>query len=304
MVHFLIPIGFFFLGACVGSFSGVLMETGVKRSFWTGRSECTSCNKQLRWYELIPIISPLIQKGRCRHCGIQIPAWVLSIEIMMGTVWTLFGILFVISGASLWIIATHLFMLSALLILSLEDIKSYTIPDRLSLPMIVITLGIIISAEYLGEWGLLPGWKYSVLGGILWMVFYMIQMIIPAVSALIAEKKYRTVPSLLLSPLFFPFWILTKFFFGEERADRFIPSIEQLDELPSWVGGGDIRLGILLGLMVWPLYFWWIIGIGYTIGTLFWLISRSIRKDKIDILPVAPLLFLGFCVVLMIHFFA
>lgn len=78
----------------------------------------------------------------------------------------------------------------------------------------------------------------------------MIQMIIPAVSALIAEKKYRTVPSLLLSPLFFPFWILTKFFFGEERADRFIPSIEQLDELPSWVGGGDIRLGILLGLMV------------------------------------------------------
>lgn len=97
------------------------------------------------------------------------------------------------------------------------------------------------------------------------MVFYMIQMITPAVSALISKKNYRDIPSLLLSPLFFPFWIGVKLFFGEKKADMVIPSIQKLDNLPSWVGGGDVRLGILIGLIVGPLYFWWIIGIGYTL---------------------------------------
>ena len=129
-------------------------------------------------------------------------------------------------------------------------------------------------------------------------------MIIPAISALISKKKYRDLLSVLLSPLFFPFWIVVKLFFGEKKADKIIPSIQKLDNLPSWVGGGDVRLGILLGLIVGPLYFGWIIGIGYTLGILFWGISRLLRGTKLDILPVAPLLFLGFCVVLMIDFFA
>jgi hypothetical protein len=87
------------------------------------------------------------------------------------------------------------------------------------------------------------------------MLFYMVQMMIPALSSLIVEKKYYQIPSILLAPLFFPFWIVVKAFFGEKRADTCIPSISQLDNLPSWVGGGDVRLGILIGLIVGPLYF-------------------------------------------------
>ncbi len=304
MVHFLIPIGFFFLWACVWSFSWVLMETSVKRSFWTGRSQCISCHKQLRWYELIPLISSIVQKGRCRQCGVRIPAWVLGIEMMMGIVWMFFGTLLILSDMSLWIVSSHLMILSSLLMLAIEDMKSFTIPDRLSLPIIGMILVMIHLSEYLWERGIFPGWKYSILGGILWMVFYMIQMIIPAISALISKKNYHDIPSLLLSPLFFPFWIGVKLLFGEKKADIVIPSVEKLDHLPSWVGGGDVRLGILIGLIVGPLYFWWIIGIGYTIWMLFWAVSRVMRRTKMDILPVAPLLFLGFCAVFMIYFFS
>gem|GEM_PF-2961889 len=39
---------------------------------------------------------------------------------------------------------THLLFLSMLLILAIEDIRSFTIPDRLSLPMIFITLAVIL----------------------------------------------------------------------------------------------------------------------------------------------------------------
>jgi prepilin signal peptidase PulO-like enzyme (type II secretory pathway) len=215
-----------------------------------------------------------------------------------------FGSVFVLFDTSLWIIWTHLAILSSLLMLAIEDMRSYTIPDRLALPMIVLVLGVIGLAEYLWDWWIFPGWKYSILGGILWMVFYMVQMIIPAISTLISKKKYHDIFSVLLSPLFFPFWIGVKLLFGEKKADMIIPSIQKLDNLPSWVGGGDVRLGILLGLIVGPLYFGWIIGIGYTLGILFWVAYRLLRGTKLDILPVAPLLFLGFCAILMIHFFA
>lgn len=136
------------------------------------------------------------------------------------------------------------------------------------------------------------------------MVFYLIQMIIPGISSLIKERKYTHIPSLLLTPLFFSFWIVIKICCGEKKADTLIPSVQTMDELPSWVGGGDVRLGILLGLIVGPVYFSQIIAIGYTLGILFWITSRLMRGVKMDILPVAPLLFLGFCAIFMIHFFA
>lgn len=96
MVHFLFfSVSFFFFGACAGSFSGVLMEENMKRSFWTGRSQCLACREKLRWYELVPVISYLVQKGRCRHCAAFIPSWILSIEVMMGILWMLFGTIFI-----------------------------------------------------------------------------------------------------------------------------------------------------------------------------------------------------------------
>ncbi|MCB9807262.1 prepilin peptidase [Candidatus Peribacteria bacterium] len=61
MVYFLFTIGFFFLGTCVGSFFGTVMETTVKRSFLTGRSQCLTCSHKLQWFELIPVVSYLMQ---------------------------------------------------------------------------------------------------------------------------------------------------------------------------------------------------------------------------------------------------
>lgn len=53
---------FFVLGICVGSFSGVLMHENIwYLNFWTRRSHCAKCGKTLRWYELIPLVSYMIQ---------------------------------------------------------------------------------------------------------------------------------------------------------------------------------------------------------------------------------------------------
>lgn len=61
------------LGALIGSFLNVVAyryNTGL--SITTGRSQCFVCGKKLMWYELIPLISFLLQKGRCTSCHTKI----------------------------------------------------------------------------------------------------------------------------------------------------------------------------------------------------------------------------------------
>ena len=273
MVHFLLlVVSLFVFGSCIGSFCGVIMETGfLKRSFWTGRSQCLSCHETLRWYELIPVVSYLSQRGACRKCQATIPSWVFSIEIMTGLLWMLFGTILVTEQYSIFEIISHLAILTMLLMLALEDIKSFTIPDRLSLPMIIITIILIAFSWGTYQMGILAYPSLAIIGGICGMFFYLLQMMIPAILHIWRKKQFHRLPSILALPLFFPFWLIVKIFASEAYADKLIPSVSEIDSLPTWVGGGDVRLGILLGLILGPVFLWWTIGIGYTLGTVFWL---------------------------------
>ncbi|MBP7773784.1 prepilin peptidase, partial [Candidatus Gracilibacteria bacterium] len=285
MVDFLFALSLFFFGACVGSFCGVLMERDIKRSFWTGRSQCLSCKKTLHWYELVPLVSYFVQRGQCRKCGALIPSWIISIEVLTGLTWMFFGTLLSVYEYSLWNIGSHLAILTFLLMLAIEDIKTFTIPDRLSLPMILMVVMIAGISEQFSDIGLLLRWDEVLLGGIIGMMFYLLQMMIPGIFFLMRKKRFMNALSVVALPFFFPFWMITKILLGEKKADKFIPTVAKMDNLPSWVGGGDVRLGLLIGLIAGPVYFWWIIGIGYVIGTLFWAFSQLVGQKNLNILP-------------------
>ncbi len=260
---FFIVIGFFLLGISCGSFCGVLLEEGIRdRSFWTGRSQCPSCRKNLHWYELIPLVSYVIQLGRCRGCQKSIPTWVFHIEWVMGLVWMIFGTLLILEGYSLAFVTLHLLLLSFVVILALADLRSFTIPDNLSLPMIATTLVMVLLLEHYSiETWLIPTARFALIGGIVGMLFYSLQIMIPGILYAWREKNYRIMAEVLTLPFFFPFWMIVKMFLGEKRADKWIPSISAIDNVPTWVGGGDIRLGLLIGMIAGPIYFWWVVGI-------------------------------------------
>lgn len=75
----------FILGTIFGSFMNVVaIRHNTGRSFAHGRSACMHCNSKLGFWELIPIVSFLTQKGRCKNCNAKISLQYIASEIITG----------------------------------------------------------------------------------------------------------------------------------------------------------------------------------------------------------------------------
>lgn len=82
-------------GLLMGSFANVVIYRLPRgESIVHPRSRCISCQKELGWLENVPILSWLIQKGRCRGCGVRISVRYPLVEFVVAVVF----------GYSLWLI--------------------------------------------------------------------------------------------------------------------------------------------------------------------------------------------------------
>ena len=92
----LITIIFFIFGLIFGSFFQVVgLRLPKGESIIKPASHCTSCDKKLKWYELIPILSYLMQGGKCRNCkkhiSIKYPLYELLTGISYALCYLVFG---------------------------------------------------------------------------------------------------------------------------------------------------------------------------------------------------------------------
>ena len=75
----------FFIGSCIGSFINVIIDRYmIKKDFIFSRSECDCCYHQLSFIDMIPIISYILLKGKCRYCHNTINFRNTFIEIISG----------------------------------------------------------------------------------------------------------------------------------------------------------------------------------------------------------------------------
>ena len=174
---------------------------------------CLHCHKQIAWYDNIPILSFIILRGKCRHCGKKISWQYPAVEFITGA-------LFVIAVINDWklaiwegeLIITQIinyqllitiirdwFIISVMIIIFIYDLRWYLILDAVTLPacLIVFIFNLLLGFN----------WQNLLISSIIGGSFFLLQFVI-------------------------------------SRG--------------KWIGGGDIRLGFLMGLTLgWPMGSMW-----------------------------------------------
>jgi prepilin signal peptidase PulO-like enzyme (type II secretory pathway) len=87
-MEFLVAAAFFVFGSIIGSFLNVLILRFNTGATFGGRSKCFSCGRELRWYDLVPILSFLFLRGRCRFCKSKISLQYPTVELITGLIFT------------------------------------------------------------------------------------------------------------------------------------------------------------------------------------------------------------------------
>ncbi|MGB9609026.1 MAG: prepilin peptidase, partial [Minisyncoccia bacterium] len=158
----------FFIGASLGSFLDVLATRYkedkfiLSRDIVFGRSFCVHCKKILKWYELIPILSFIIQKARCRNCHKKLSLEYFLVEAWSGLIFvftliyfknhliaffskTIFNLFYFWGVILIWDL-----ILLTLILVFLIDLRLKVIPNEIIVFLLI--LGIILNFLILPNW--------------------------------------------------------------------------------------------------------------------------------------------------------
>ncbi|MHB1316872.1 MAG: prepilin peptidase [Minisyncoccota bacterium] len=260
------------IGALIGSFLNVVIyryNTGL--SVAQGRSQCFVCGKKLSWYELIPFISFLIQKGRCRTCKTKISWQYPFVEITTSLLFlavvyrqiSLYNVFSVYPDGLLYLVllAGYYFLIvSILVVISVYDIRHKIIPNSLVYTFIILALAKLSIFTYMFAIPLdLSGWLN---------IF---------------------APILLAFPFAFLWWV----------------------SKGMWIGFGDAKLAFGIGALLGLTSGLSAIMIGFWVGAIFGISMIVIGKlfpkniqNKIGFgseIPFAPFLIIGVFIVLFMQ---
>lgn len=178
----------FIFGLIIGSFLNAwIWRLVVRKSIVRGRSECPECHHVLAAQDLVPVVSWLMLRGRCRYCHEKISWQYPLVELATAALFAYLAFLFGWSVLFVWLVVVS----SLLLVIFVIDLRWSIIPDVVSIPLIFISA--------LSLWLRPVTWLEVLTGGLVGGGFFLAQ------------------------------WLLSH---------------------GKWVGDGDIRLGVVMGLLL------------------------------------------------------
>lgn len=136
----------FILGTIIGSFLNVIIlryHTG--ESIVKTGSKCFSCGKRLKWHELIPVFSFIIQRGKCKNCKSKISIQYPIVEFLTGLI---FLLIFQITHYSLLITSYYFAIFSLLIIITVYDLRHQIIPNLFVYLFIILSFFSPIITRY------------------------------------------------------------------------------------------------------------------------------------------------------------
>lgn len=177
----------FVFGLCVGSFlNAVIFRVHEGESVLRGSSKCRSCEEPLGPLDLVPIVSFLLLRGRCRRCKVSISWQYPLVELSTAVLFLLF---YFKDGRLTYMLFGNWILLAFLLVIFVYDLRHMAILDRFTIPAMIVA---VVLNLWTGE--------------------------ISAGSMLLGAAA------------------IAGFFFVQFALSQGV-----------WIGGGDIRLGALMG---------------------------------------------------------
>jgi len=137
-------------GLLVGSFLNVVAYRLPRgESLAHPRSRCPSCGEPIRPYDNIPVVSWLLLRGRCRHCGAPISARYPAVELATAV---LYALVVALKDEPVEI-ALGLMLVTALVPITLIDLELRLIPNKITLPAAIaaIVAGVVLDIGFVPE---------------------------------------------------------------------------------------------------------------------------------------------------------
>ena len=154
-----IDLAFVVFGLLVGSFLNVVIDRlPAGQSLAFPPSHCGSCKKRLAVSDLIPVLSYISLKGRCRYCGGKIP---LRLPLVEAATAGAFALLFAYFGLSSEL-AIALFYFCLLLVIAIIDLEKQIILPVMIVPAILLAILFSLLLPYSS---VIPQIKYTMIGG-------------------------------------------------------------------------------------------------------------------------------------------
>jgi leader peptidase (prepilin peptidase)/N-methyltransferase len=141
----------FLPGLALGSFLNVVAaRVPLRRSVVNPGSACMSCERPIAWYDNVPLVSWIVLRGHCRHCGARIPARYPAVELATAVL---------VAGSVLAFGLTLDALLAAffctlLVAVSATDLEHRIIPNRIVLPGAAVVLAAQTALHPSPEWAL------------------------------------------------------------------------------------------------------------------------------------------------------
>jgi leader peptidase (prepilin peptidase) / N-methyltransferase len=258
----------FILGLIFGSFINAFLWRYKSKKSMMGRSMCPSCKRQLAWYDNIPLISWLLLSGKCRYCKKPISIQYPLIEMLTAFMFLIVGVFSPTGNYVQHLINTYITMGPVF------QFRYFLLGAIELVVLLGISVMLVIISVYDYKTKEIPNGF-----NLLFVIFSLMFLTLTSLNPVINFKG--AIFSLLAALLAFLFFYAFVFFSKE-----------------TWMGGGDAKMAIGMGLLLGPLGTFLAIllasvsGSIYGIAALLMTSKKKGQKEKHEI-PFGPFLALG-----------
>jgi len=254
-MEFLIYSFIFIFGLIIASFlNSIIYRLSINQDFLFGRSYCPNCKHNLSWPDLIPLISFLVLKGKCRYCKKPISIQYILVEFVTAVLFVILirqniGLIYDFTLLRFLNLCFMFYIVCSMIVIFVYDLKHYIIPDKVIFPAIIVAF----FYQLFNIWNSFGVWTLD---------FDILKLLLSPILAAI------------VSSLFFLSIVL-----GSRG---------------KWMGMGDVKLAFLMGLFLGSpkilIALFLAFFIGAIIGVILIISGKKTFKSEV---PFAPFLIMG-----------